>query len=1010
MNLALPLVALLAAADSPKVLPPVKAVAYSADGKQLVAAAGRVARIDVATGEVASTGAASPVTALALAPDGRLAVAAGAPGHPSEIANDGRTRTGPRDVVYALAISPDGKRLAAACYDRIVYLWDGDNAKPRELRDHSDAVYGATFSPDGKLLASGAADRTVKVWDAASGKRLYTLGEATDWLYAVAWSPGGNHIAAAGVDKTIRVWRVTPTDGKLINAQFAHEAPVTKLAYSPDGKTLYTSAENRTLKAWHADTLTEKTVYPVQPDTLLALAVRPDGKQLALGRYDGTLALLDPTTQATTDVLPAKPKPPTVSKVTPDFGPRGTTTTVTITGAHLDGAAVTADGGATVRQRPDTDRLALDLELPATRPAGRITLTVKTAAGTTTVPFHVDLFPVESTPTAGKPVPLDRTFVGAIDRAGEADTYRFACAEGQDVGVQCVAGGKLEPALEWLDPAGNVVAASTNGLLAVRCRKAGVYTLGVRDRDFFGDRERTYRLHVGTLPVVSGVFPLGLRAGTEATVRVHGVFLDAPTATVKAAADARPGAKLPVPVASKHGPVLGAPTVVVGAFPEFVRGDAIGAVPGTANGVIAAPGHVDSWPFHAKKGEPLVIEVAARRLGSPLDPWLEVTDAAGKPVERAVLRGVAKVYTTLRDHDSTLPGIRLESFNEFAIDDYVLIDRELMKIERMPVGPDDDCHFYSVGGKRLAWLGTTPEAHANGAPAYKVQVHSPGSQFPPNGLPLVRLHYRNDDGGPGYGKDAALTFDPPADGEYRVRVGASGASGGRGGDAAAYRLTVRRPKPDYSLSLGNRAPAVWRGGAVPVDVTASRLDGFDGPIALRLEGLPPGFHSAATRIEAGQFQATLAVWADANAANPPAGAKNFKVVGEATIAGRPVVREAAGGRPTAVDPGVLVTTVAQKELTLRPGRETTFDVSIARRNGFKGRVPLEVRGLPHGVRVENVGLNGILITERESARRVVLYAEPWVKPATVPLVVLATHEGKDTEHAAPPVTLRVLPE
>ena len=55
-------------------------------------------------------------------------------------------------------------------------------------------------------------------------------------------------------------------------------------------------------------------------------------------------------------------------------------------------------------------------------------------------------------------------------------------------------------------------------------------------------------------------------------------------------------------------------------------------------------------------------------------------------------------------------------------------------------------------------------------------------------------------------------------------------------------------------------------------------------------------------------------------------------------------------------------------------------MTIERRNGFKGRVPLDVRGLPHGVRVLDIGLNGVLITERETTRTIVIYAEPWVVP------------------------------
>ena len=64
---------------------------------------------------------------------------------------------------------------------------------------------------------------------------------------------------------------------------------------------------------------------------------------------------------------------------------------------------------------------------------------------------------------------------------------------------------------------------------------------------------------------------------------------------------------------------------------------------------------------------------------------------------------------------------------------------------------------------------------------------------------------------------------------------------------------------------------------------------------------------------------------------------------------------------------------------------------------FAGRVPIEVKGLPHGVRVLNIGLNGILITEREKSREVVLYAEPWVKPLERPIVVFARREGTPGE-------------
>jgi hypothetical protein len=122
-----------------------------------------------------------------------------------------------------------------------------------------------------------------------------------------------------------------------------------------------------------------------------------------------------------------------------------------------------------------------------------------------------------------------------------------------------------------------------------------------------------------------------------------------------------------------------------------------------------------------------------------------------------------------------------------------------------------------------------------------------------------------------------------------------------------------------------------------------------------------------------------------------------------------VVKEATGGLPRVVEPGDLATTTAQSAVTLRPGGQTKLLVKVERRNGFKGRVPVDVRGLPHGVRVLDIGLNGILITEREAQREVVIYAEPWVRPQEHPFVVLARREGTNAEHAAPSVLLKVAP-
>src|SRR5205823_8306626 len=130
----------------------------------------------------------------------------------------------------------------------------------------------------------------------ATGQLLFTLGEATDWLYALAWSSDGKRLASGGVDKSIRVYQVNGEEGKLLHSVFAHEAPVLKLAFSKDGKTLFSIGQDQVAKSWDAERMVERRTFDKQPESLLSLAVNPVRAQLALGRYDGAVLLMDADT------------------------------------------------------------------------------------------------------------------------------------------------------------------------------------------------------------------------------------------------------------------------------------------------------------------------------------------------------------------------------------------------------------------------------------------------------------------------------------------------------------------------------------------------------------------------------------------------------------------------------------------------------------------------------------------------------------------------------------------
>jgi len=220
---------------------------------------------------------------------------------------------------------------------------------------------------------------------------------------------------------------------------------------------------------------------------------------------------------------------------------------------------------------------------------------------------------------------------------------------------------------------------------------------------------------------------------------------------------------------------------------------------------------------------------------------------------------------------------------------------------------------------------------------------------------------------------------------------------------------------------------VPRGGRVSVTITADRRDGFDGPIDVELRDLPPGLTATPGRIPAGADTTVLMLAAADDASFERqtasqrsmfskelrvAGVASLKLVGRAAIDGITVTHEAEMTDPIGVialapAPDLVITTTAQ-QIEVSAGQEVTLTVNVERHNGFTGRVPISVMNLPHGVRVNDIGLNGVMITEQETTRTVHIVVEPWVQAQSQPILVVGRVEVNSPlrdESAALPVQL-----
>jgi len=749
--------------------------------------------------------------------------------------------------------------------------------------------------------------------------------------------------------------------------------------------------------------------------------------------------------------------PPTINSVSPRGVPRGATTELTVEGLNLakasavffselgiqarilrikelpDGPDVRlgSNGGIStvdVGPLPPRNEVTLELDISPDADIGPVDFRLQTPLGTSPAGrFLIEPYYGESadrepndTPEEAVEVYTPAILVGAISKPGDVDYYKVTVKAGEQLVFEngaAMLGSALQPVVSIYDADQALVkeygleGGRSAQYFAHRFDKAGAYYVKIADYEEGGSARHFYRIKVGKFPLALAAYPLGVRKGQTAQIALTGYNLGAGKIAVAGEVSAEYESATILRPKVGAGKTFNKLKLAVGDEPE-VDAATVQSIqaPVTVNGRLLAA--KSDFRFKAHKGEKLVLEVNANRLGSPLDSMLEILDAKRNPVERATVRCELATAVTLNDPSSSGSGIRILSWTGMAVGDTLMVGSELVKVSAMPRGPDDDIRFESFEGQRIGLLDTTPEAHSIDTPVYKVRVYPPGATFVSNGLPLVRLPYRNDDGGPGYGKDSRLRFTAPADGEYIVRLRDVR---GLHGEDYAYRLTVRAPAPDFRLSVEPRNPNVPVGGRIPVTVTALRLDDFDGPIKVSIEDLPAGLSASRGVIEPGRVSTTVLLSADENAHLDRA--VPLRVSGKAHDGARQLAHWASPEdklKLIALMPKPDITMEAKtREVVLEPGKTATVEVEIRRNNNFGGRVPVEVYNLPPTVIVANVGLNGVLITENENRVTFTLQALENAEAIDQPIVLsgnIETRADQQNEYASGPIVLKVRAE
>jgi hypothetical protein len=395
---------------------------------------------------------------------------------------------------------------------------------------------------------------------------------------------------------------------------------------------------------------------------------------------------------------------------------------------------------------------------------------------------------------------------GSSDQNRE-DMFRFAAKKGQRIVIECQAGkldSMLDATLTLTDAAGKQLAANSdyNG------RDPLIDFLAPQDGDFFVSVSdlsfragHPYRLIVTDLPQVENVSPRAVQAGKPTMLTVYGRNLGAM---------AKPSAWRVQDLPLDEAPLQTTPppdVLTLGAY-RFVEHPTGHSVLPTA-ATFTLTGYQAQVPL-------LVVDTPVTLEGEPNDA----------PEQAQAIQ---------------LPAVVSGRF-----------DRER----------DGDWYTFEVAENGSYSFEVYCERIAGRADPYLVVMDEQGNR-------VTEL----DDFGPrinafdGHLRDPSGQVNLTAKKKYRVLVQDRYR---RGGARFQYVLTIRKPVPDFYAAIihsqnpGPGGTTIRRGGAAYLDVILQQKEGFNGPVTLTAEGLPPGLHALPTTFS--DTRGSFVLWADADAA------------------------------------------------------------------------------------------------------------------------------------------------
>jgi hypothetical protein len=699
-------------------------------------------------------------------------------------------------------------------------------------------------------------------------------------------------------------------------------------------------------------------------------------------------------------ILPARASSPTVGGILPRGVQRGTETAVLFNGARLTdakevlfyypGMSVTKLEVVNDNQVKATLKVAPDCRL------GEHVMRLRCGSGISELrTLYVGALPQveEKEPNsdfaAPQKIPLNVTVSGVVENE-DVDYYQVECKKGQRLTAE-IEGMRLgetmfDPYVAILDMKRFELASSDDtpllgqdAVASVVVPADGSYVVQVRESSYGGNGACRYRLHVGTFPRPTALFPAGGKLGDEVEV----TFLGDPAGEIKQKV------KLPAAVPQEKFGLFAqdaggiAPSANPFRLSEFAnvlevepndtpqQATPVPALPAALNGIISKAGDVDYFRFTAKKGQTFDVHCWARRLGSPLDsvmtigvlggPALVSNDDTGGP--DSYIRFTApedkEYFVSVTDHlgkggptyfyrieftpvvprlSLTIPKVDIFGYSQ---------ERQTIDVPRgnryaclITANRVDFGGPLALSAEGLP-VGITMQTENIAADMTAVPLVFEAAPDAPVAGALARILGKHADPAQkimgGFEQSIILVGVPNQGVYWRHEV-----------DRAAVAVTDEVP---FRISIVEPKAPLVQNGSMNLKITAERKAGYRAPITIVPLFNPPGVGSATSAtIAEGQTETVLPMNA---AGNAPARKWKIAVLATAPVGNGPVWVSSQLATLEVAPPFMAF---AMERAAVEQGKETDLFCKVQHATPFQGPAKVHLLGLPPKVTVNDVDI------------------------------------------------------